>query len=74
MVSPFVFRVWVLANSIAAAEPAPMRYWMKEQKDFCFSCNELAPLWQEAEDRGVPFLYSEEAQPTWPELSARRAV
>lgn len=51
-----------------------MSYWMEEQKDFCFSCNELAPLWQEAEDRGVPFLYSEEAQPTWPELSARRAV
>lgn len=34
-----------------------MSYWMKEQEDFCFSCNEFAPLWQEAEDSGTPFLY-----------------
>lgn len=60
IMSPFVFRVWDFANSIATAELAPMSYWKREQEDFCCPCNELAPLWQEAEDRGALFLYSEE--------------
>lgn len=32
VMSPFVLRVWVLANNNAAAGPAPMSYWMKEQE------------------------------------------
>lgn len=43
IMSPFVFRVWDFANSIATAELAPMSYWKREQEDFCCPCNELAP-------------------------------
>lgn len=60
---PFAFMVWDFAKNIAAAEPAPVSYWIRKEVYFCFFCNELISSWQEAEDRGVLYLYPEEEHP-----------